>query len=71
MNYAVLNSENIIVNVVVYNGIDAWAPPASHTIVEIPQDSDAAIGWSHIAGEFVAPEPEPEPEDSVDSEERI
>ena len=67
MHYAVLDAESTIVNVVVYNGIDAWAPPADHTLIELPHDSLASIGWSYIDGEFLPP-PELEPEPSVESD---
>jgi len=59
MNYAVLNSDSLVVNVVVFNGIDAWNPPEGCTCVEIPKDSGAGIGWSYVDGEFVSPEPPP------------
>lgn len=59
MNYAVLNSDSLVVNVVVFNGIDAWNPPEGCTSVEIPEDSGAGIGWSYVDGEFVSPEPPP------------
>ena len=59
MNYAVLNSDGLVVNVAVFNGIDAWTLPEGCTFVEIPEDSGAGIGWNYVDGEFVSPEPPP------------
>ena len=59
MNYAVLNSDGLVVNVAVFNGIDAWTLPEGCSCVEIPEDSGAGIGWSYVDGEFVSPEPPP------------
>jgi hypothetical protein len=66
VHYAVLDTESTIVNVIVYNGIDAWAPPADHTLIELPHDSGAGIGWSYVDGEFVPP-PEPSVESDVET----
>jgi|DEB0MinimDraft_6_1074348.scaffolds.fasta_scaffold216883_2 hypothetical protein len=55
MNYAVVDASSLIVNVVVFNGIDAWNPPEGCTCVELPADSGAGIGWSYVDGEFVSP----------------
>lgn len=59
--YAVINSANTVINVVVWDGLPPWAPPQNCIAVVIPKGSSAGIGWSYIDGEFIAP-PEPEPE---------
>lgn len=66
MNYAVVDSSGLIVNVVVFNGIDAWTPPEGYTSVKIPKGSAAAIDWSYIDGEFLPP-----PEAAVESDQQL
>lgn len=60
-NYALINTENIVVNVTRWDGISPWQPPAGQQAVELT--SEAGIGWSYIDGQFIPPpEPEPTPE---------
>lgn len=53
MNYAVIDPDGLIVNVVVYNGTDSWQPPENCTAVALPSGSEAQAGWFHDEGEFV------------------
>jgi hypothetical protein len=55
MKYAVISSAtNIVENVIVWDGVTPWTPPAGCYTVAIG-DSGAGIGWSYINGAFVAP----------------
>ena len=55
MEYAVINSEtNIVENVILWDGVSPWAPPAG-CYAEPIGDSGAGIGWSYINGQFVPP----------------
>jgi hypothetical protein len=31
--YAVINSENVVVNVIIWDGISPWSPPAGHQAI--------------------------------------
>lgn len=65
MDYAVVDSSGLIVNVVVFNGVDAWNPPEGEASIKIPEGSGVAIGWSYVNDEFVPP-----PQPPVESDEQ-
>ena len=59
MNYAIINSANLVINVIVWDGLPSWTPPDGCIAVVIPEGSNAGIGWTYVDGEFIAPlEPE-------------
>jgi hypothetical protein len=60
-NYAIIDLTNIVINVVVWDGLPPWTPPQDCIAVVIPKGSSAGINWTYVDGEFIAP-PEPEPE---------
>lgn len=61
-NYAIINSTNTVINVVVWDGKPPWTPPSGCIAVAIPKSSSAGIGWTYANGEFIAPlQHEPEP----------
>jgi hypothetical protein len=64
-NYAIIDSTNTVINVVVWDGKPPWTPPDGCIAVAIAKGSSAGIGWTYIDGEFVAP-PQPEPEPVVE-----
>ena len=51
--YAVLNSENIVVNLIVWDGVTPYDPGAGMRIVAAGQD--AAIGYLFDGLNFIAP----------------
>ena len=53
MNYAVIDSTGLIVNVVVWDGITPWEPPAGHSVVQL---TEGDIGWTVKNGDFIPPE---------------
>lgn len=53
-NYAVVKA-GVIVNVVVWNGSTPWTPAADETVVAIPSDQPAGIGWTYDGSVFAAP----------------
>ena len=59
-NYAIIDSTNTVINVVVWDGESPWTPSQDCIVVAIPEDSSAGIGWTYVDGEFIAP-PRPEP----------
>lgn len=55
-NYAVVDQNNVVANIIVWDEVSAWTPPEGHIMVkadEIP----CGIGWTHNNGIFVKPEP--------------
>lgn len=60
MNYALLDNNNIIINVIVLTDESNYTPPEELTLIQIPADTAAGIGWTYTNGQFIAP-PTPEP----------
>lgn len=58
MNYAVVNSQSVVVNAIVWNGIASFTPPDGHTVEQL---LDGAIGWTFAGGRFIAPAGEQPP----------
>lgn len=52
--YLVIKDEQVI-NTVVWDGVSDWTPPEG-TTVELAL-AHVGIGWTRVAGEWVAPEP--------------
>lgn len=65
MNYAIVDSNNLVINIVVWDGLASWAPPEGCTA--IPIANSCGIGWSYIDGEFVEPTPPSEPDPAPES----
>jgi len=57
-DYAVINSDGKITNVVLWDGVSEWSPPDGSTAIKI-NDSGAGIGWTYNKGVFTLP-PAPE-----------
>jgi hypothetical protein len=58
MNYAIIDdSNNLVINVAVWDGTTPWDPGAGLYAVLIPEGSQAGIGWTYEDGEFIPPEP--------------
>ena len=55
-NYAIIDSTNTVINVVVWDGKPPWTPSDGCTAVVIPEGSNAGIGWIYVDGEFIAPQ---------------
>jgi hypothetical protein len=53
--YAVVNSENVVVNMVLWDEASQWSPPDEHIAVKA-EDVACGIGWTHNDGAFVQPE---------------
>jgi|LakMenEpi03Aug12_release.lakeMendotaPanAssembly.Ray.scaffolds.fasta_scaffold1749372_2 hypothetical protein len=58
-NYAVVNADNVVENIIVWDEVSAWEPPEGRFIVK-SEEIPCSIGWHHKDGVFTAP-PEPEP----------
>ena len=53
MEYAIINSENIVVNAIIWDGETPWSPPEGHTAILLT--GFAGIDWSYVNGEFIPP----------------
>jgi len=64
--YALINNQNIVDNIVVWDGSDSWQPPQTMTCINV-ENIECNIGWIYDGSAFTAPEvvvvtPEPAPE---------
>ena len=59
MNYAIIDTNNLVINMVVWDGNPPWSPPEG--CIAVLAIGDASIGWSYVDGEFIPPAPQPEP----------
>ena len=56
--YLVIKDEQVI-NTVLWDGISDWTAPEGTTVELAPPH--VGIGWTRVAGEWIAPEPSPAP----------
>ncbi len=52
--YAVLNKENVVVNVIVWDGIANWKPPEGHRVVRNEDCSRGDI-WDEQLNDYLRP----------------
>ena len=57
--YALINNQNIVDNIILWDGSDSWTPPENMTCINV-ESIECGIGWSYDGTVFTAP-PEPEP----------
>jgi hypothetical protein len=57
--YALINNQNIVDNIILWDGSDSWTPPENMTCINV-ESIKCGIGWSYDGTVFTAP-PEPEP----------
>lgn len=52
--YAVVNAENVVTNVIVWDGVTKWTPPPGHVV---KPHEECGIGdiWNDQLGDFVRP----------------
>lgn len=53
MKYAIVDKDNVVENIVEYDGKTAYKPKG--TLVKIKKDQIVDIGWLHKDGEFTEP----------------
>ncbi|WP_248769052.1 tail fiber assembly protein [Pseudomonas sp. MWU12-2345] len=57
--YAVVDvSTNVVVNMIVWDGLPGWAPEDGQIAVEVI-DPATTMGWLYVDGQLVAPPPPP------------
>jgi hypothetical protein len=64
--YALINNQNIVDNIVIWDGSDSWQPPQTMTCINV-EGIECSIGWAYDGSVFTAPvvvevTPEPTPE---------
>jgi len=65
--YALINNQNIVDNIILWDGVDSWQPPENMTCINV-ENIVCSIGWSYDGSVFTKPEtavvvtPEPTPE---------
>lgn len=52
MNYAIISSTGLVVNIIEWDGATFWQPPADHIAVVT---TEAGIGWTYVNGTFTPP----------------
>jgi hypothetical protein len=57
MNYAIISTTGLVINIIEWDEATSWQPPAGHTAVAT---TEAGIGYTYANGTFTAP-PEPPP----------
>lgn len=55
-HFAVVNSDNVVENIVVWDGASLWSPPEGRILVS-SEGKPCSIGWLHSNGEFSDPNP--------------
>lgn len=63
MKYVILNSENIIVDKIMYDPSSDWTPPTGFTLGAIPDNIDADFGGKWESNTYTAPVIPPLPDD--------
>lgn len=52
--YALVEA-GVVVNVILWDGVSEWIPPANQQPVQIPEGSNIAIGWTYDGATFSPP----------------
>lgn len=54
--YAIVNPQNVVTNIVLWDEAAQWSPPEGHIIVNV-EEVFCDIGWIHNEGVFTNPNP--------------
>lgn len=54
--YAIIDAENTVKNIIIWDEVSTWAPPDNHIMVNV-EDVHCDIGWKHENGVFTNPNP--------------
>ena len=73
--HALINNQNIVDNIIVWDGGDSWQPPENMTCINV-ENIECNIGWIYDGSVFTAPEivvvtPEPTPEPAPPTREEL
>ena len=58
--YAIINSNGLVDNIILWDEATQWSPPEGMTMVKV-EDILCSIGWKYENEVFTDPNPPPEP----------
>ena len=61
--WAIINTDGLVENTILWDGISLWSPPVGTTCIEIT-DTDVSSGWYYVDGVFELPK-QPELTNSI------
>lgn len=64
--YAIVNSDSIVENIIVWDGASPWSPPENKILVSV-EEKVCNIGWKHDNGDFFDLNPPEEIKPSQDT----
>ena len=53
--YALINNQNIVENIVLWDGSDSWQPPENMTCINV-ENIECDLSWVYDGSAFTAPE---------------
>lgn len=59
MTHAIIDQNNIVENIIVWDGVTPWSPPEGSKIVKY--EGEVHIGWKWNGTNFADPNPKPLP----------
>ena len=60
MRYALVNTDGLVVNAIVWDGQTEYTPADGLTVVAIPDGVGAGPGWTFDGTNWIAPPPDPD-----------
>lgn len=54
--YALINLENKVVNIIVWDGTSLYTPPENNQMIELSDGAYVGIGFTYDGTNFIAPE---------------
>ena len=64
--YAIINSDNVVENVVLWDEVSQWSPPERRSTIKV-EDVVCGIGWVYDNGGFANPSPQLEEPPTTDT----
>jgi len=64
--YAIINSDNVVENVVLWDEVSQWSPPEGRSMIKV-EDVVCGIGWVYDNGNFTDPTPQLEEPPTTDT----
>lgn len=63
MKYLTLNTDGLVINVIIWDGLTPYNPGQSDTLIALTDAPQGAwTGWTYISGVWTPPPAPPEPE---------
>lgn len=55
MKYLELNADGVVINIVLWDGIEEYAPPGVAELLPCEDNPGVSFGWQLVNGEWIAP----------------